>query len=84
VALAEELREGVVKLGFETLTPSRNRSQIVSFVHGREPEGVAGLFEKEAIVVSLREKRAQVRAGVSMFNNQSDIRRFLEVLAKIA
>ena len=84
VALAEELRDGVMKLGFKPLTPAKNPSQIVSFVHGREPERVASLFEKEGIVVSLRERGTQVRASVAMFNNREDIRRFLKVLAKIA
>lgn len=55
-----------------------------SFVHGRKPEDVAALFKRERIVVSLRERGTQVRAGVAMFNNRADVRRFLEVLATIA
>jgi selenocysteine lyase/cysteine desulfurase len=84
VRLAGELREGVAKLGFETLTPPQNPSPIVSFVHGQEPEKLASLFKKEEIMVTLREGGTQVRASVAMFNNRSDVQRLLKVLEKIA
>lgn len=82
--LAVELREGVARLGFETLTPPDSSSPIVSFVHGRDPEQLKRAFAREGIVVSFREKDTQIRASLSMFNNRADVRHFLGVLEQLA
>ncbi len=84
VALAAELRDGVNKLGFEAWTPPDNASPIVTFPHRQKPEDRARLLEKEAVVVTLREKGTHIRAAMGMFNNQSDINRLLKVLERIA
>ncbi len=84
VALAAELRDGVNKLGFEAWTPPDNASPIVTFPHRQKPEDMARLLEKEAVVVTLREKGTHIRAAMGMFNNQSDMKRLLHVLEKIA
>ncbi|HXV64626.1 MAG TPA: aminotransferase class V-fold PLP-dependent enzyme, partial [Vicinamibacteria bacterium] len=55
VALAQELRQGLVGLGFDTWTPPMNDSPIVSFVHGRDPAGMRELLDREGIVVTFRE-----------------------------
>jgi selenocysteine lyase/cysteine desulfurase len=84
VALARELREGIAKLGFDMFTPPDNPSPIVSFTHGRDPEEVKRILQKENVHVTLREENTQIRASVALFNNRADISRLLEVLAKMA
>lgn len=85
VALANEFRDGVAKLGFETWTPPNNPSPIVSFAHGRDSAEVAKLFDKEGIVITFREEGGSVvRVSHSLFNNRADIQHLLNVLATIA
>ena len=81
VALARELRQGLTRLGLEIWTPKGNRSSIMSFVHGKDPEPLKRLLKEESIVVTFREKKASViRVSLSMFNNAGDIQRLLKVL----
>lgn len=84
VALAQRLRDGAARLGFDMFTPPDNPSAIVSFNHQRDPAEVRRLLEAERISVSLREGGTQIRASVGMFNNQADIDHLLEVLARMA
>jgi selenocysteine lyase/cysteine desulfurase len=84
VSLARQLRDGIAKLGFEPFTPKRNDSPIVSFVHGHDPEELARRLEEEDVIVTLREGGKVLRAGIALFNNQSDIQRLLGVIETIA
>ena len=85
VALANELRDGVANLGFDTWTPPSNPSPIVSFAHGRDSSELAKLFDKEGIVITFREEDGSVvRVSHSLFNNRSDIQHLLKVLGTIA
>jgi selenocysteine lyase/cysteine desulfurase len=84
VALARELREGIERLGFDMFTPPDNPSPIVSFTHGRDPEEVKRILQKENVHVTLREENTQIRASVALFNNRADIARLVDVLAKMA
>jgi selenocysteine lyase/cysteine desulfurase len=84
VALARELRDGIAKLGFEMFTPPANPSQIVSFIHGRDPKEVKRILREENISVTLREKDAQIRASVALFNNRDDVANLLGALSKMA
>ena len=85
VALANECRDGVAALGFDSWTPPGNPSPILSFAHGRDTDEVARLFEKENIVVTFRENEGSVvRVSVSLFNNRSDIQHLLRVLGSLA
>ena len=85
VALAQELRDGLVSLGFNPWTPPKNNSPIVSFAHGRETDELKKLFEKESIVVKFREKEgSMIRAAVALFNNRADIQKLLKVLETVA
>lgn len=84
VALAQELRDGVAKLGFEMFTPPKNPSQIVSFTHGRYSKELKRLLRQENISVTFRESDAQIRASVAMFNNRSDVANLLKALSKMA
>jgi selenocysteine lyase/cysteine desulfurase len=78
VGLAAELRKGLVERGFAVRTPEGNRSAIVAFVHGKDPEKAQALFERNRVRVSFREAGTQVRAGVGVFNTRDDVDRFLD------
>ena len=83
--LAHELRDGLASLGFNVWTPPNNNSPIVSFAHGRDPDALQKLFDKEGIVVTFREKESSViRVSVSLFNNRVDIQKLLKVLETVA
>jgi selenocysteine lyase/cysteine desulfurase len=84
VALAQKLRAGLVERGFQVVTPEGNRSSIVAFINPQDAETATRLFEQEKIRVSLRENGTQIRAGVALFNNASEIQQFLEVVEKLA
>ncbi len=84
VGLAQALRDGVAKLGYDMFTPPDNPSAIMSFNHGRDVDVVRRTLEEERISVSLREGGTQLRASVGMFNNQADIDHLLAVLARLA
>jgi len=82
--LSRELREGIAKLGFEIRTPEGNRSPIMSFVHGQDPERLKRLLKEEAVEVTLRgENDSEMRASISMFNNRADVLRLLNLLENI-
>ena len=79
IPLANLLNTELRALGFEVLTPEGNASTIVAFKHGAKPDDASALFDKAGVKISLREQATQVRAGVALFNNRSDIDRLLEV-----
>jgi selenocysteine lyase/cysteine desulfurase len=83
VPLASALNAELRALGFDMLTPADNRSPIVAFRHGVEPEQAATAFDRGGVKVSLRESGSQVRAGVALFNNRHDVDRLLEVAASL-
>jgi selenocysteine lyase/cysteine desulfurase len=78
VELAGELRSGLVERGFPVRTPEGNRSAIVAFAHGKDPEKARAVFERNRVQVSFREEGTQIRAGAAIFNNREDVDRFLE------
>jgi selenocysteine lyase/cysteine desulfurase len=84
VGLAHKLRAGLVELGCRVLTPEGNRSSIVTFEHDIDPEEVSRLFDKEKIRVSLREGGAQIRVGIALFNNESEIEHLLAAWRRLA
>ena len=84
LALAQELRERIASLGYETLTPPGNPSPIVSFVHGRDRKSLEKELESEKVMVTFREGGSQIRASVALFNNRSDVERLLGVLRALA
>jgi len=81
VALANRLSEGLRAQGHDVLTPSGNRSAIVTFEHGRDLAMVRRTLEEASILVSVREEGAQLRAGIALFNTDEEIDRLLEVTA---
>jgi cysteine desulfurase/selenocysteine lyase len=84
VGLARELWQGLADLGFDLFTPGDNASAIVTFRHGRDADELKKRFVKENIAVLFRENDEFVRLGVGFYNNRTEIRRFLEVMAAVA
>ena len=84
VGLAHELQRGLRELGCRVLTPKGNGSSIVAFANPKPQEETARLFEAERIQISFREKGTQVRVAPALFNNASEIARFLATVAKLA
>ena len=82
VDLAHRLQEGLVERGFEVRTPKGNRSSILTFNNKEEQQSVARLLESEEIRVSFREEGTQIRVGLALYNNKSEVKQFLEVMGK--
>jgi selenocysteine lyase/cysteine desulfurase len=78
VALAGELRDGLVALGFRLLTPADNRSSIVSIHLDRNQARAREVLDKNGVQVSFREKGSQIRVSPALFNSRDEIRRFLD------
>jgi cysteine desulfurase / selenocysteine lyase len=77
--LVEQLRQGITGLGLDALTPPEPEyaSGIVSFAHPK-PESVGSALEEKGIIVWAGDGR--VRASVHLYNDASDIQKFLQVL----
>lgn len=84
VALARRFRSGLLERGFRVLTPPDNRSSIVGFVHGGDPEVVRGIMDEKGIQVSFREDGTQIRVGIALFNNAAEIDRVLQVTERLS
>ncbi len=84
VSLAHRLRNGLVSQGFSVWTPRDNRSAIVTFAHGKEVEKVRSRLEAARISFSFKNGDRNIRVGAALFNNASDIKRFLEVTGDFA
>ena len=74
--LAQELRERIAALGYETLTPPGNPSPIVSFVHGRDRKALETELERERVMVTFREGGSQIRASVALSTTGATSRDF--------
>jgi selenocysteine lyase/cysteine desulfurase len=83
LGLARDVHRGLRDLGASVLTPRDNASSIVAFANPRSQAESQRLFEAEKIEVSFREKGAQIRVAPALFNNASEVRRFLEAVAKL-
>ena len=80
--LVAELRQGIDRLGLELLTPAAPEyaSGIVSFLHPA-CEALAAALERAGVIVWAGDGR--VRASVHLYNDASDISRFLGALESI-
>ncbi|HWQ53012.1 MAG TPA: aminotransferase class V-fold PLP-dependent enzyme [Bryobacteraceae bacterium] len=80
--LVRKLREGLCALGLELLTPAAPEfaSGIVSFEHPASEE-IGAALAAQGVVVWAGDGR--VRASVHLYNRESDIDRYLTVLASI-
>jgi cysteine desulfurase/selenocysteine lyase len=77
--LVEQLRQGVAALGLDMLTPSEAEyaSGIVSFAHPKAEQIGASLEDKGIVVWS---GDGRVRASVHLYNDLSDIQKYLQLL----
>ncbi|HLI35604.1 MAG TPA: aminotransferase class V-fold PLP-dependent enzyme [Terriglobia bacterium] len=80
--LVEQLRKGLCDLGVDLLTPegAEFSSGIVSFAHPRAEE-IGAALERQDIIVWAGDGR--VRASVHLYNEMSDVDRYLEALKPI-
>jgi selenocysteine lyase/cysteine desulfurase len=78
VALADRLNRGLRERGARVLTPSGNRSSIVSFAIEPAREA-ARQFTAASIDVTVRDAGRMVRVSPALYNTDADIDRFLEV-----
>lgn len=79
VALAHDIRTGLVEQGFAVTTPADNRSAIVTFRHGREVAQVRQNLDDANIKVSLKEGGEIIRVGTALFNNSDEVQALLEL-----
>ena len=77
--LVEQLRQGLAALGLDMLTPSEAEyaSGIVSFSHPKAEQIGASLEDKGIVVWS---GDGRVRASVHLYNDLSDIQKYLQLL----
>ena len=78
VALAGELRAGLIALGFRVLTPPNNGSSIVSMHLDKNQARAREVLDKSGVQVSFREQGTQVRVSPALFNTRDEIQRFLD------
>jgi selenocysteine lyase/cysteine desulfurase len=84
VALARDLRDGLVALGFPVLTPADNGSSIVSLELAANQARAREVLEQNAVQVSFRENGSQIRVSPALFNTRGDIGRFLDLAKTFA
>jgi selenocysteine lyase/cysteine desulfurase len=84
VALAHRMRDALRERGYKVRTPAENGSSIVAFWHGKDPQAAQTMFDVANVKVSFREGGTQIRAGAALFNNESDVDRFLEVVDRLS
>lgn len=84
VALAHELRAGLVSQGYRLFTPEDNRSSIVTYFTSRPAAELTEAFARAAIDVTVRGALGQVRVSPALYNTRDDIARFLEVTRGLA
>ncbi|HEX7139306.1 MAG TPA: aminotransferase class V-fold PLP-dependent enzyme [Vicinamibacterales bacterium] len=85
VMLAQDLWSRLNDLGFTMLTPSGNRSSILSIElsASQQPRAQAAI-NKAGAQVSFRAKGTHIRISPALFNNRDDVRRFVDVAKTLA
>jgi selenocysteine lyase/cysteine desulfurase len=84
VALAHQLRAGLIERGLRVLTPEHNRSSIVSFALTKDAAAAQKTFDAAGVSVTIRDRGTMVRVSPALFNNSDDIRRFLDIVPEVA
>jgi len=79
VGLAHRLHERLQEQGHRLLTPPGNRSAIVVFAHEGDAGAVRAALDRAGIQATVRD--GGVRVGAALFNNESEIERFLDLTA---
>jgi cysteine desulfurase/selenocysteine lyase len=81
VPLAHRIGNELRSQGFAVETPQNNRSGIVTFVPGVDPERMARDLAGARVKVSLKDEGRRIRVGAALFNNDADVDRLLAVTA---
>ncbi len=84
VALAHRIHAGLTDQGYEVWTPPNNRSAIVAFNHGLDVARVRSALDDANISVTIRNEGRTMRVGAALFNNGTEIDRFLNVMGDLA
>jgi selenocysteine lyase/cysteine desulfurase len=84
VALARELRQGLVDLGFRAFTPAENGSSIVTVHLDRNQARAREVLDAAGVQVSFRGGGSLVRVSPALFNTHADIQAFLSHAKKFA
>ncbi|MEO7966875.1 MAG: aminotransferase class V-fold PLP-dependent enzyme, partial [Gemmatimonadaceae bacterium] len=83
VALARELRAGLASQGYRIFTPEGTQTSIVTYFFERDSAAMKAAFEKEKVVVTVRDSLKQVRVSPALFNTSAEIARFLDVTKRL-
>ncbi len=82
VGLANKLNQGLVKQGFELVTPPGNKTAIVSFKHKRGGKYAREALQAAGIFINIyNDEQDYVRVGFGLYNNESEVDKFLKVSA---
>jgi selenocysteine lyase/cysteine desulfurase len=84
VALAGELRQGLVQLGFRAFTPAGNQSSIVSVYIDRNQARAREVLEGAGVQVSFRAGGSMLRVSPALFNTHDEIQQFLKLATQFA
>ena len=84
VALARDLRDGLMGLGFRMFTPPGNKSSIVSIRLDKNQARAKEVLDKAGAQVSFREGGSMIRVSPALFNTHAEIRQFLELAKSFA
>lgn len=84
VALAKELRAGLVSQGYRLFTPQGNGSSIVTFFFSRDPAEMRAAFDAAKIDTTVRDALKQVRVSPALFNTNEEVARILEVTRRLS
>ena len=84
VALAQDLRQGLVDLGFRAFTPAGNGSSIVTVHLDRNQARAREVLEAAGVQVSFRGGGSLVRISPALFNTHADIQAFVNHAKKFA
>ena len=84
VALAAELREGLVQLGFRSFTPAGNQSSIVTVHLDRNQARAREVLDGAGVQVSFRAGGSLVRVSPALFNTREEIQQFVTLAKQFA
>ena len=84
MALARELRQGLVELGFRAFTPADNHSSIVTVHLDRNQARAREVLDGAGVQVSFRAGGSLLRISPALFNTREEIQQFLNHAKKFA
>ena len=78
-SLTETLHRELVAAGWEVVTPMESRAGIISIRDPNAPQTVARLLAER---VEVEDRAGHLRVSPHFYNNEADLRRFLDVLGR--